>query len=44
MQQRQKTGVSTIFNKSDLQREAISLSLFPEYFEENDDEVSGIAQ
>lgn len=41
---RNKTGISTTFNKEELQREPVTLSLYPEYFEDEEDESVTAAQ
>jgi len=35
-----KTGISSTFSQEDLRREPVTLSLFPEYFEEEDETLT----
>jgi len=37
-QQKQKTGISSVFKKEEIEREPITVSLFPEYFEDLDED------
>ena len=41
-QKRLKTGVSSVFKKEEVEREPITVSLFPEYFEDPDAADSGV--
>jgi hypothetical protein len=40
LQRKNKTGISTTFSPHDIIREPVSLSLFPEYFEDEDEKVT----
>ena len=39
-QKKNKTGISTTFNVKDMYREPVTLSIFPEYFEDDDENLS----